>query len=121
MFFRGWRPAQDVAGELWETELACQTANEACWATGREPAFSLAGHRAASLDSRLGRLTRRLERRAGALAKVPLDDLVDLAATDAVAAAAALRVAFSDVVLEDCESLQSGVELRAVGVYAKRS
>ncbi len=116
----GRRPAAELAADLWETDLACQSANEQAWATGLPPSVTGAGWRAASLNSRMGRLHGGLRRRAGHLAEVPLEHLANADVVDGkVMAAAALRVLESGAHLADSESLQPGVELPPVGIYGR--
>lgn len=107
-----FRSSADLAEDLWSTDLACQSANEASWRSGLPPALTRSGWRAANLDQRMAHLHDGLRRRAGHLAEVPLEHLAEAPEPDdAVSAAAALRVLESDAHLEDSESLQPGVEL----------
>lgn len=131
MLFSSRVPAARLAGELWELDLAAQSAQEAAWATGRPPSRSFAGWAAADAGSELGAVAGKLGRRAGGLcgtrpwwrAENPdaptLNELADMPESDAVVAAAALRVFDGPAHTEDSESLQPGAELPAVGWYAR--
>lgn len=115
--FRRRRSAWQVAAEFWEADLACQSANETYWATGVEGHPS--GDVAADFDSRAAGLLAELAAVSGGLEAGW--GLPEIAATfpesDGQASAAAVLRVFG-ACLPDCESLQPGRELPAVGEFA---